>query len=191
MDKSSARHELQFKRAAMPQEQVINNSKLIVQHILDSELYKKANIIMGYLSFGKEASIDLALQQALVDGKIVCVPQVVYGSNFMQAVRITGMKEFCLDKFGIRTPMEPYEVIRPQTLNLVLVPGVGFTKRGERMGMGKGYYDQFLPQATQAALVGVAHSLQVAAAIPTDEYDITMQYLVTERLLMACDKILE
>lgn len=181
---------MQFKRAAMPQEQVINNSRLIVQHILDSELYKKANIIMGYLSFGKEVSIDLVLQQALADGKIVCVPQVVYGSNFMQAVRITGLKEFCLDKFGIRTPMEPYEVIRPQTLNLILVPGVGFTKCGARMGMGKGYYDQFLPQATQAAIVGVSHSLQVAVAIPTDEYDITMQYLVTERLLLACDKIL-
>ena len=190
MEKKSARQQLQFLRSTMTQETVKNNSKLIVQNILDSELYKKADVIMGYLSFANEASIDLVLQQAITGGKIVCVPQVLYGSNFMQAVRIKNMQEFCLDKFGIRMPLEPYEVIRPQTMNLILVPGVGFTAYGARMGMGKGYYDQFLPQASQAAIVGVAHSLQVAVEIPTDEYDINMQYLVTEMFLRACNKIL-
>lgn len=191
MDKLSVRQKLQHARTAMTKDEAINNSRLIARHILESELYKKADVIMGYLSFGKEASIDLVLQQALASDKIVCVPHVFYGANFMQAIRIKEMGKFRLDKFGIRTPLEPHEAIEPQVLKLILVPGVGFTKQGKRMGMGKGYYDRFLPQATNAVFVGVAHSLQVIAEIPTNAYDITMQYLVTERLLTACDKILE
>jgi len=187
MSKKTERKLLQGKRAALTEEEVCSNSTLIAKRILDSELYKEADIIMGYLAFKGEASVDLVLQQALAGGKIVCVPQVIYGSNFMQAVRLRQMGNMCLDKFSIRTPKEPYEIIRPQTLNLILVPGVGFTKLGTRIGMGKGYYDQFLPQATQAATMGVAHAIQVVDKISTAEYDINMQYLVTEQSLIACE----
>jgi 5-formyltetrahydrofolate cyclo-ligase len=186
MGKNAERKLLQAQRAALTAEEVCSNSELIAKYIFESELFKKADIIMGYLAFGNEASLDLVLQQALAGGKIVCVPQVIYNSNFMQAVRLRQMGNLCLDKFSIRTPMEPYEVIRPQTLKLILVPGVGFTKLGARIGMGKGYYDQFLPQATQAATMGVAHAIQLVDEISTDEYDINMQYLVTERSLVAC-----
>lgn len=190
MGKKDVRQQLQFRRSAMTKEAVTNNSKLIAENILASELYKKAAVIMGYLSFENEASIDLVLQQALASGKIVCVPQVLYGANSMQTVKIRNLQEFCLDKFGIRIPPEPCEVIRPQTIDLILVPGVGFSSLGARLGMGKGYYDKFLPQATIAATVGVAHSLQIEVEIPTAEHDINMQYLVTEKSLRACNKIL-
>jgi 5-formyltetrahydrofolate cyclo-ligase len=186
MDKKEERKLLQAKRNALTEEEVSANSELIAKNILESQLYKQADIIMGYLAFGKEASIDLVLQQALAGGKIVCVPQVVYGLDFMRPVRLRQMDNLTLDKFFIRTPMEPCEIISPQILNLVLVPGVGFTKRGARIGMGKGYYDRFLPQATQAATMGVAQVVQVVDKISTDEYDINMQYLVTEKSLIAC-----
>ena len=186
MSKKIERKLLQAKRAALTEEEVCSNSILIAKRILGSELYKKADIIMGYLAFSKEASVDFVLQQALAGGKIVCVPQVVYGLNFMQAVRLMEMGNMCLDKFSIRTPKEPCEIISPQTVDLILVPGVGFTKLGARMGMGKGYYDRFLPQATQAATMGVAHAIQVVDEISIDEYDINMQYLVTEKSLVAC-----
>lgn len=186
MSKKIERKLLQARREALTEQEVCLNSELIAKRIFEHELFKKAHIIMGYLSFGKEASIDLVLQQALAGDKIVCVPQVAYDLNFMQAVRLREMGNVCLDKFSIRTPKEPCEIISPQTVDLILVPGVGFTKLGARMGMGKGYYDRFLPQATQAATMGVAHAIQVVDEISIDEYDINMQYLVTEKSLVAC-----
>ncbi|NLU45252.1 MAG: hypothetical protein GXX11_10460 [Acholeplasmataceae bacterium] len=130
MSKKIERKLLQARREALTAQEVSSNSELIAKRIFAHELFKKAHTIMGYLAFGKEASIDLVLQQALAGDKIVCVPQVVYGSNFMQAVRLREMGNMCLDRFSIRTPKEPYEIISPETVDLILVPGVGFTKFG-------------------------------------------------------------
>ena len=64
---------------------------------------------------------------------------------------------------------------------LVLVPGVAFDRQGSRMGYGKGYYDRFFEGKTDCVKVGVAYELQVADQLPTEENDLPMEYLVTEK----------
>ena len=68
------------------------------------------------------------------------------------------------------------QVIKPQIL---IIPGLGFTIKGERLGRGKGYYDRYL-SGFSGIKVGVCFETQVFETIPTDEHDIELDYLVTE-----------
>lgn len=80
--------------------------------------------------------------------------------------------------------MEPQES-RPADWEdaLVLVPGVAFDRKKNRMGYGKGYYDRYFAGKTDCVRLGIAYELQVAEQLPTEENDLPMEYLVTEKSL--------
>lgn len=75
---------------------------------------------------------------------------------------------------------EPAVLVDPADIDLLLVPGVAFGRDGSRMGMGAGYYDRFLLRAPQAITIGVAYDSLLQEHLPMDEYDILVQYLVSE-----------
>lgn len=71
---------------------------------------------------------------------------------------------------------------------VVLVPGMAFDRRGNRLGRGKGCYDRFLcrPGMSEAATIGVGFSLQIAREVPTDSHDVLMNWICTEDEAFAC-----
>lgn len=140
---------------------------------------------MGYLAFNREASVDGVLEVALADGKEVYVPYITSATQFA-ATRIYNMTDFALDRYGIRSPRQLAEPIAPEQLELILVPGVAYDKAGNRMGMGAGYYDRFLVQATRAVTIGITYDALVQEALITDEYDVPVQLLATESGLKIC-----
>lgn len=178
-EKQELRKHLKALRNRLSPAQVSWSSEKIAQHILACDAYKNAKLIMGYLAFGKELSVDKVLLQALADGKKVVVPFIT-SSTEMEAAVFTGMENLCLDRFKIRCTAEPAQLIEPNAIDLVLVPGVAFGRDGSRMGMGAGYYDRFLRRAPQAATVGIAYAALMQEQLPTDEYDIPVHYLVSE-----------
>ena len=70
----------------------------------------------------------------------------------------------------------------------VLVPGVAFDRRGNRLGRGKGCYDRFLARAglSEAVKIGVCYSIQLQNEVPTDSYDMVMEWVCTEEETFAC-----
>ena len=70
--------------------------------------------------------------------------------------------------------------IAPESLDLVVVPGVGFDRQGHRIGYGLGYYDRTLSTCANAKFVGLAYSFQVVERLPEEKHDIRLDYLVTE-----------
>lgn len=179
MDKKELRKQLKAQRQAFSSEQVERSSQLVCQHILQSEAYKAAKCILGYLAFGKELNIDTVLQQALKEGKQVYVPDIVSATEF-KAAELTGFDSFVYDRYGIRSMAEPIKHEEPAKLDLVLVPAVAFAKDGSRMGMGAGYYDRFLLKCPQAHKLGVGYEELLQEKLPTDEYDLPVDSLVTE-----------
>lgn len=180
MDKHELRKELKALRNHFSQAQVNYSSKIIADFILQSECYKSAQLIMGYLAFGKEISVDKVLQQALADHKRVFVPYILSATE-MCAVEITDLQHFSHDKFGIRTVSKPEITVNEQLLDFILVPGVAFAEDGSRMGMGAGYYDRFLVKCSKAAVCGVAYQSLLQTELPTDIYDVSVDYLVCEK----------
>lgn len=186
MEKDTLRQEIKNKLAKLSGREVTKDNKAINSHITVSRLFLEGKVIMGYLAQGKEVNIDPALQQALNSDKIVCVPCVLEESGQMQIVRLTALKNLEKDRYGIRVPQEPYEVIDPSEVDLVLVPAVAYTAQGNRMGRGKGYYDRFLPCCTKAVPMGVAFEAQVVEEMPLNAHDQNVRYLVTETGLRVC-----
>ncbi len=178
-EKTELRKAFKRLRAKLSVEQAAAGSLAVTRHILACDAYRKARCIMGYLAFGNELSVDLVLQQALTDGKTVAVPFVTSATE-MVPVLLSGMDDFELDRYGIRSVRQPVQLVQPEQMDLVLVPGVAFGRDGSRLGMGAGYYDRFLPQACNAALMGIAYDTFLTDSLPKDEYDVVMQLLASE-----------
>lgn len=187
MDKKELRKQLKAQRNGFSVEKVARASELVCQQILGSESYKKAETILGYLAFGKELNIDKVLQQALRAGKKVYVPHIISAIEF-DAVELQGFTDFLYDRYGIRSVAEPKPLQDLAELDLVLVPAVAFARDGNRLGMGAGYYDRFLHKCPQAFKLGVAYEELLQEQLPTDEYDIAVDMLVTESELLTINK---
>lgn len=173
------RKELKSLRNKLSGEEVAEKSAAICKHILESEHYRSANVIFAYLAFGKEVNIDMVINDALQNNKIVAVPKII-GPHEMIAVSVESLDDIQIGDYSIRTAKDDAKVIDPATVDLVLVPGVGFDMHGHRMGMGAGFYDRFLPKTGDATLIGVTYDCLLAEAIPYDRYDVSVDCLVTE-----------
>jgi 5-formyltetrahydrofolate cyclo-ligase len=137
----------------------------------------RAKIVMFYKAFKGEVDTDIMIKAAQKLGKIVVVP--VCGNN----------RELipCILKEGVRLLRGPYGIWEPavkrsvalDSIDLVIVPGLAFTKDGKRLGRGKGYYDRFLSRlSSRAATVGLAFDFQVLADLPTNAMDVSVQKVI-------------
>ena len=68
----------------------------------------------------------------------------------------------------------------------MVVPAVTYDYDGNRLGMGAGYYDRFIPYAIKAVLMGAIWSTQLVRKVPTGQYDQSMNYLLTEDTIIHC-----
>lgn len=81
---------------------------------------------------------------------------------------------------GIPAPKRSQALVTPQELDLLIVPGVAFTAKGERLGYGGGYYDRYIPRCPQAKLLACAFREQLVAHLPTGPHDCRIPCLLHE-----------
>ena len=104
------------------------------------------------------------------------------GENFTLTAAVPGPDGWEVGAYGIRTPvLERAALIRPEALDLVLVPCTAFDAACRRVGMGKGYYDRYLPRCRNAVALGVAFEAQRVPEAAVDEQDRRLDGFVTER----------
>ncbi|MCH4157734.1 MAG: 5-formyltetrahydrofolate cyclo-ligase [Acidaminococcaceae bacterium] len=187
LEKKQVRQELlQIRKSFSPQE-VEAKSAAVCQHILGSTAYRQAHCIMAFLAFGQEISVDRVLQDALNSNKIIAVPYVLSKTEF-KAVRFQSFRDLELDRYGIRSVKPPVQEVHPEAFDLLLVPGVGFSRQGQRMGMGAGYYDRFLALTSGFKLGVTCTALLTGAALPVDRFDQDVDALVTEKGISICSQ---
>lgn len=185
--KDFVRRQIAAERKAYTEVLRAAENKAISAHFLQSDLYHRSRTVMCYVSMQAEADTHTIIQAMLADGKTVCVPQVLDKHGLMRAVRIRSWEDLTPSKaFGILEPtMENPMVIEPNSIDLVVVPGTAFTLEGTRLGMGGGYYDRFLSD-TYAVRIGFAFSCQIKDSLPTDAWDVKMDYLATKDGITDC-----
>jgi 5-formyltetrahydrofolate cyclo-ligase len=93
-----------------------------------------------------------------------------------------------LHRYGFHQPVEGAARLDERSIDIVLVPGVLFDRRGGRLGRGQGYYDRFLSRLRPSTvLVGVsAEALVSESPLPVDDHDVPMGWLATERGVVRC-----
>lgn len=177
---------LALRRALSASETEVKRMALRDQ-ICSLPIYQKAKRIMAYLSMKGEADLDPLILQALSDGKEVYIP-VCLPEKQMEAGRLYDMDHFRKGPYGLRDLPEGYEVVSPEDLDLVLVPGVAATRAGVRLGMGAGYYDRYLMRVPFEKRVVTLWDFQIVDAIPFEEFDQTMAQIVTDKEVIMTER---
>ena len=184
--KEAVRQACKSQRAALSVADCNTWTTLLTEQIVNCPEYISANAIMAYLAMPKEANLDDVIRHALEHGKSVYVP-VCTDKTTMIAVRLKSLESITRGVLNIRIPAEPYDIIDPCDLDLILVPGAGFDRQGGRMGMGNGYYDRFLKELSSSTYMGVCWAIQIwDELIPMDELDQRMNKIVTEQGVIHC-----
>lgn len=160
-------------------------SQEIVARFLALPEYMAARTVMFYIDVRDEVRTQHALPTALLSGKRIVVPFCVDGE--LELFHLESMDELSTGKYKILEPRielqgVPAKRLRPEDLDLIMVPGVAFDKQGGRTGHGKGYYDKLLQHARpDCPLVALAFECQIFPEIPVQSHDIYMDKVVTEK----------
>ena len=166
------------RRALSDNERTHSNAALCAR-IMALDCFKKAENIRLYAAFGGEADLSALAVEAARQGKTLAYP--VCGEGFSLTAAVPGPDGWEVGTYGIRTPiLSRSEILRPDQLDLVLVPCTAFDTACRRVGMGKGYYDRYLPRCTRAVKLGVAFEAQQVDAAAVDAYDEKLDGFVTE-----------
>ena len=140
----------------------------------------RAETIFSYMATWDEVDLSGFHEWAASRGKQICWP-VTYPHGIMEAAVPDASDAFVKGKFDILSPdPKRSRIIRPEEIDVVLVPCVGFDEAGNRLGHGGGYYDRYLPKCIKAAKILVAFEAQKLDAVCAGENDVAMDIIVTE-----------
>jgi len=181
--KAEARRLAAARRRQQPEKERL--SRLILQRIARLPEYRNADSLMFYVATGDEVRTQEALSDALAGGKRVIVPYC--SGQELELFELHSLDELAPGSFGV---LEPRAELRglpgrrpsPKELDVIIVPGVAFDRRGARLGRGKGYYDRFLAAVpTTTVLIAPAFECQLLPKVPIGPHDVMMDVVVTER----------
>lgn len=150
-------------------------SKQIQKNLRKIDAFRQAKVIAGYYPIGSEVKTQEVMQEILSEGKTLVLPKVKGEDlEFRKVVDFGNLEKA---GFGIMEPKDWCSIV--EDIDVVLVPTVGITRSGVRLGYGYGYYDRFLKKSG-AKTIALSYAKQVVRSIPQAENDIKINWIVTE-----------
>ena len=159
---------------------IVNKDKktyCIINKLMSLDEFKRANIIGIYYSKEDEVNTIDFIDYLINSGKTVCIPKVIDSSN-MEFYEIKDKNNLEKSSLNIYEPTSSNK-IEPKDIDLIIVPGVVFSKTLYRIGYGKGYYDRYLIK-TNAYKVGFSFSETLVDELPHSEFDVKMDIVITD-----------
>ena len=167
---------IQFRKYALFNRNSIENkeqkSRIIAKETIS--FCKKYNKIGIYLSLEDEVKTDDIISELIKNNKDVYAPKIK--NNDLVFYKIDSLDDVNINKFHIR---EPIESVVGEDIEVMIVPGVAFDRRLNRLGFGKGYYDRYLSNFI-GIKIGIGFAKQLFDEIPIDNNDIKMDLIITE-----------
>ncbi|MBQ3222985.1 MAG: 5-formyltetrahydrofolate cyclo-ligase [Clostridia bacterium] len=177
MTREKIREKIRIERENISVIHAAELSARISEKVLALPEYKQAETVMCYASLLSEVRTESLNAKALADGKKLLLPKT-HAQGRMDAVHVTDLSLLRPGKMQI-PELETGEAEDPARIDLVLVPGVAFDKKGGRLGYGSGYYDRFLAK-TRALKVALAFEMQIVEDTLALAHDQKMDMLITE-----------
>ena len=144
---------------------------------LQSEIYKNAKQIMLYLPLDNEMDTNFIMECAFNDKKNVVLPVTDAKSGIITPCLVTKKTQFAKGAFSVYEPLDK-KVADMSKTDVIVVPGIAFNKRGERIGFGKGCYDRLL-RDTKTIRVGFCYDFQICEEFKGEEHDVAMNFLIS------------
>ncbi len=170
--KSEVRKYIAEKKKEYTESELAKESLILTNRLIQLACFKKAQTILLYHSLPDEVSTH-QLISSWCNKKEILLP-VVHGDELLIKKY---SKNLSTGSFGILEPIGP-NFINFNKIDLAIIPGVAFDNEGRRLGRGKGYYDRLLPKI-KAYKLGICFPFQLIDKVPTDEYDIRMDEILS------------
>ena len=175
MDKTELRRSIRAQKRAMSSEEIDRRSAALGALFAQSEAYRNAKTIYGYLPYNQEVRTVPMLEQALKDGKKVAVPKC-YGDE-MKFIYLDDLTQVAPGYANIPEPIADEPVAQDETA-LVLMPGLAFDAEGHRIGYGGGFYDKFLAAEPNHPTLALCYEFQMLPHLETEAHDIPVDYVL-------------
>ena len=175
MDKVTLRKKIREQKRAMTEAQIVSASQRLAELFLNSEFYRDATTIYGYLPYNQEVRTVPMLERAMKEGKRVAVPKC-YGDE-MKFIFMDDLSKVEKGYAGIPEPIADEPVADDKTA-LVLMPGLAFDPEGHRIGYGGGFYDKFLAAEPNHPTLALCYEFQMLPRLETQEHDIPVDYVL-------------
>lgn len=162
-------------------------AKTVADYFLKSKEYAEAKVIFAYMAMNDEVDLSFVINKALQDKKKVALPRMAENSGNMDFYFVDSLEDSFSDdnRYGILEPSGNSKKVEPEKIpekSVFLIPGLAFNLEGSRLGRGKGFYDRYLSRIPfkNHIFCGVCTVNVVTKAVPVEENDFRMNYLLTE-----------
>jgi len=183
--RAALRRELLARRNAVPDPVAREASESAAARVASSRMFHSAVRIAAYAGLAGELDPAPLVSTALGAGKSLYLPRVL-DAGHMDFVRWEAGEPLHANRFGILEPLpDSRRTIAPDSLDLVLVPLLGFDARGNRLGFGAGFYDRAfafkLHGAARPVLCGYAYAWQETSLPEAADWDVPLDAVATEQ----------
>ncbi len=176
-EKQLLRNQIRELQGAFSDDEILQGSSCIRNHLENFLPFQAASVVYAYAPLRGEPDWIL---NGLPPGKICAFPRIT--GRHVEFIVIENLSTMTRGAFGV---LEPPPGPPAPPADLVLVPGMAFDERGNRLGRGGGFYDQILKEVPGYRL-GVTFSKQFLISVPTDPHDESVQAVLTENGVQLC-----
>lgn len=190
--KQSLRKAISIKLSKLSQEEVTRQSISVLNTVKDLQKFKDASSVALYMSMPNiEIDTMLLIEHCFEQKKAVFLPSCCDSTgkptSTMRFLKVTSFEEVLglkpRGKYQLREPVSGEDAFEIGGLELIVVPGVAFTKEGYRLGHGAGYYDKYLTNydikfGSKPFLLGVGLEEQLVDSLPLETHDWTLDQVV-------------
>jgi 5-formyltetrahydrofolate cyclo-ligase len=152
-------------------------SKAICAHLAAWDTFQSAEVVLSYMPMRSE--VDLRSLFAVFPEKRWLLPRILPGEHGRMVFHLYDPQHLVVHPYGMAEPAPHLPQVPADEIQLVLAPGLAFERSGWRLGYGGGYYDRFLRRFGGAS-VGVVFRALLLESLPHGEYDVPVNWLVSE-----------
>ena len=156
------------------------------ERLLSHQAFQGAQLVLAYSALKFEMDPRAAVERAWSLGKTVAMPRTVAATRELALHRYAEGDVLEEGGFVIQEPLPSAPEVAPEAVDVVLIPGLGYDTRGQRLGFGQGYYDRLLPRLSRAVRIGLAYEVSLLAEVPNAAHDIPVDFVITERRVIQC-----
>lgn len=176
-EKAALRSKARARRAALGAACRRRASARIATLALTGPRVRAAAAVFVYLSFGDEVDTGRLVEGLAASGRRVLVPYIERDGR-MRAVPFPGREHLAPGPLGVPGPPPAPAWTGP--IEVALVPGLAFTRAGDRLGFGAGYYDRWLAAHPETCPIALAFEAQIVPHVPVGTHDVPMTAVLTE-----------
>lgn len=187
-EKEIVRKQLQQKLAGISKPNYEHLSYKISQALFLDPYWKDSESIGITISKIPEVDTYQIIRKAWEEKKKIVIPKCLPKQKKMDFRTLTAFDQLESVYYGLFEPIETQtELMEKNKIDLLIVPGLGFTRTGYRLGFGGGYYDRYLKDYHGKTL-SLAFHQQVMSELPIEEHDIPVLKIITDQEILTIDE---